>query len=529
VQNAASTIGTTAVTVGQLTVSAAADLGNELQHFANNLGDKAMAAAEQSQKLGNLMADQIQSHIDALGEDYKKLGSLAAGFAGDAWDGVKDHFSCFSPNTLLCPLLLPQFDCDAGSSIDLDFTEAALRVTGVNPKGDFGKSFGIASSAADLFEAADAASSGKVKLPGAEMVSEKLGKVKDRAQSLSLSQRSHEGLRDKMVKAPAGSCEHDLSLALDGQVELEPVLQLEVSGSGDATVTLTATASASLKVLIEAEGACSFSGERRFPKEPVTKTTCSGMFCIALMIQAVAQIDITGTVTGSVDADLEADFGITTQITVNLADGSVSATSQPTEFNHKEGLLFAAAMDGTIRFGLGPHFVVWPMPGVPVNILPMINAEIKGLGELEWTPNLTPSLIGQGANASSRPQPTTCAGASLNAFATSNITALGLPEALQAGLSTTWLAESVEQAILDGATAMLEVITGPAACIPGGEMVGDAVMSAAETASSAIASAIPDLHVSLPAILSQTITADEVWCQNLIQAGETCGGVLGCD
>lgn len=354
----------------------------------------------------------------------------------------------------------------------------------------------------------------------------KKGKIIDRTEDAS--QNSQEGLRDKLVKAPAGSCEHDLSLALDGQVELEPVLQLEVSGRGDATVTLTATASVSLKVLIEAEGVCNFSGERRFPREPVTKTTCSGMFCLALMLQAVAQIDINGTVTGSVDADLEADFGITFQITVDMATGSVSATSNATEFNHQEGMLFAAAMDGNIRFGLGPHFVVWPMPGAPVDILPMINAEVKGLGELEWVHGGTSSLIRQGVNSSNR-QPTTSAGASLNAFATSNIAALGLPEALQAGLSTSWLSESVEQAILEGATAMLEVVTGPAACIPGGEMVGDAVMTAAETASSAISHAIPDLHVSLPAINSQTITSDEVFCQQLLQAGDACGGVLGCD
>merc|ERR1712050_222729 len=99
---------------------------------------------------------------------------------------------------------------------------------------------------------------------------------------------------------------------------------------------------------------------------------------------------------------------------------------------------------------------------------------------------------------------------------------MGLSDALQAGLSMSWLQEAVEQAILEGATKMLQKVLGPLSgglqCLPGGGAVEGAVMSAAETAASTLASAIPSLDVSLPGMLSETITSDEVFCKNLITA-----------
>jgi hypothetical protein len=375
---AAKAVGKTAVKVGKVSVTAAKDLGSEIKHVATGLGKQAKNAAAQGKKLASKVAKDIESKVDALGDGVKKLGSLALGIAKDAWEGIKDFFSCFSPQKLLCPLLLPGCDCDAGSSITIDVDAVSLKAKCVAPTGDFGKSFGLSSSAGASFGAADASSSGKAKLPGVEKEGAKKGKVKDRNQAAA--EQAQAGLRDKLVKAPAGSCEHDLSLALDGEVEMEPVIELEVSATGDATISVSATASVSLDLLIEAAGSCSFSSERRFPKVPKTKVACAGYFCIALMLQAVAQIDINGQVTGSVNAGLAADFGIRTDITIDLATGSASATSKATEFNHQEGLEFAASMNGAITVGVGPHLVVWPMPGVPVDVFPTINAQVKASG-----------------------------------------------------------------------------------------------------------------------------------------------------
>lgn len=511
----AKTVGRTAVKVGRVTVTAAKDLGSEIKHVATGIGRSAKKAADEGKKLANKVGREIKSKADALGDGLEKLGSVAVGFAKDAWEGIKDFFSCFSPQKLLCPLLLPGCDCDAGSSIAIDFEAVSLKAKCVAPTGDFGKSFGLSSSADASFGAGDASSSGKAKLPGVEKEGAKKGKVKDRAETASEQARS--GLRDKLAKAPEGSCERDLSLALDGEVEMEPVIELEVSATGDATVKVSATASVSLDLLIEAEGSCSFSAERRFPKVPKTKVACAGYFCIALMLQAVAQIDINGALTGSVNAGVAADFGIRTEIIIDLASGSASATSSATEFNHQEGMSFAAAMNGAITVGLGPHLVVWPMPGVPVDIFPTINAQVKALGELEWMSEGSLGLI------------QTCAGASLNVFGNSDIGALGLPDALQAGLSTDWLQEAVEQAILEGATKMLEIVMGPLKCLPGGGAVEGAVMKAAESAASALAGAIPSLDVSLPSMLSETISSDEIFCRQLIEIGSVCEGSVGCD
>ena len=48
----------------------------------------------------------------------------------------------------------------------------------------------------------------------------------------------------------------------------------------------------------------------------------------------------------------------------------------------KNGFGFAASASGSARIGMGPSLVIFPMPGVPITINPMMNAEVRAMGTL---------------------------------------------------------------------------------------------------------------------------------------------------
>lgn len=48
----------------------------------------------------------------------------------------------------------------------------------------------------------------------------------------------------------------------------------------------------------------------------------------------------------------------------------------------KHGFGFAASASGSTRIGMGPQLVIFPMPGVPININPMMNAEVRAQGTI---------------------------------------------------------------------------------------------------------------------------------------------------
>ena len=48
----------------------------------------------------------------------------------------------------------------------------------------------------------------------------------------------------------------------------------------------------------------------------------------------------------------------------------------------KHGFGFAASASGSARIGMGPSLVIFPMPGVPITINPMMNAEVRAMGTL---------------------------------------------------------------------------------------------------------------------------------------------------
>lgn len=253
-------------------------------------------------------------------------------------------------------------------------------------------------------------------------------------------------------------------------------------------------------------------------------------------------------VTGSIGASLAADFGVSATVSMDLTGRNAAVTLQATEFNHDESLSFAASMGGVITIGLGPHLVIWPLPGAPVDFLPTKHAEVRALGTLDWSkPSSSRLLASSNASAESLRSSSasamsnssadelrtssSCAAAALNVFATTDVHGFGLPSALEAGLSTVWLEDAVASAILEGAAAMLEVVLGPLRCLPGGNAVSNIVTQAAETAASKIAGVIPSLDISLAGWNGINLANDELFCKQLVRTPNAgaCTDSVSCD
>ena len=59
---------------------------------------------------------------------------------------------------------------------------------------------------------------------------------------------------------------------------------------------------------------------RGFPDPPKKKIICGGKFCIVIMLQMVAELNLNGILTGTVEVSTEADFEVegTVRVTKNF-------------------------------------------------------------------------------------------------------------------------------------------------------------------------------------------------------------------
>ena len=62
--------------------------------------------------------------------------------------------------------------------------------------------------------------------------------------------------------------------------------------------------------------------------------------------------------------------------------GHADVDFQNPNIEHQFGFGLAASSTGSVRIGMGPQLVIFPMPGVPITITPMMNAEVRAMGTL---------------------------------------------------------------------------------------------------------------------------------------------------
>ncbi|CAE7940140.1 unnamed protein product, partial [Symbiodinium necroappetens] len=239
-------------------------------------------------------------------------------------------------------------------------------------------------------------------------------------------------------------------------------------------------------------------------------------FCIVFMLQFLAELEVKGTLTGTIETSADVDYEI---------KGTV------------DGFAIGASASTSVRVGMGPVFTVWPVPvpGIPINFNAMINAEAKALGTLQFgsgmfllqedqqfVPDYQQVVEKIGDVVEERMQAerqaTTiemCGAASLSAFADIDITAFALPSSFRAVLNSDLIVAEIQKAMAKGATALIQLISGPLRCIPGGDAVSGTIETVAETASDTITSLIPALDLDFTVKSIQLLEPQKLWCKEI--------------
>ncbi|CAE6921942.1 unnamed protein product [Symbiodinium natans] len=530
IKDAASTLGNVAVAaagavadVGEVVADATVDLAGDALHAAKH-------SIAQGVRLASTVGNEIASKATALGGEIAKLGPLAVGLAKAAWDEIKKFINCLAQSFTLCKMLIGNMcDCDGGSDVSASLSGLSMKCK-FKHTGDFAQGFGISSSSSSSFEMGDASSGGKIKLPG--------NLFQQQRKHSGTSLRSRKAMKGSKSKAPAGSCESSLELALEGVVQFEPTLSISLKTNGDTEVGVEGLVRASFDALATAEGGCGLSAERRFPQKPLKKVACAPPFCIIVLLQMVAEVEMSGVITGSAEVGASADFHIQGSVLVNPG-GHADADFQNPTIKHQEGFGLAASAFGSVRVGMGPVLTVWPMPGVPIVINPMFNAEVRAQGTLRLSSGMSlaetqavTSRTAVTANTSQVHHIDMCGAAAVNLYADVDIQGFAIPKPISAQLGTGWIKEKIEESILKGATALVSVITGPAACIPGAGAVTDFVMDAARAAAGTITGLIPNLHLDFTTPSMQLLGPTKLYCKEVFTSPgfdtAPCAAELGC-
>ena len=227
---------------------------------------------------------------------------------------IKKFVNCLDDNGLMCPILIgDRCDCPSGSSVRFDDGELVLKCV-VGKSAGFGVGVGFKAKPGLPFGPKKL---GKLQLPG-EIFEEKKAEVKQAFKP------TKGGLKNKMSGAPSGSCETSIDMAIEGHVQ--NALTFEMSTSGPkSTISISGAIGVSLDGMIKAQGSCKLTAEKRFPKVPKKKIVCYKAFCIIVMVQMVAQLEVSGVLTGTVELGAEVGFDISGSVTLDKTTGKATA------------------------------------------------------------------------------------------------------------------------------------------------------------------------------------------------------------
>ncbi|CAE7520894.1 unnamed protein product [Symbiodinium necroappetens] len=529
IKTVAEDIGKAAVQVGSVVADVGELAADATLHLAGDILQRAQSSIQQGVKLAEKVGKFIADKAVALGGEVAKLGPLVAGLAEAAWNEIKGFLSCFTESLTLCHVLLGgQCDCNAGSHVTPNASGFSMRCV-FDSSSDFASGFGIRAVPAQKFPGRTA--KGTVILPGDEYVQayKMAGQI----------MRSRQALKERKAKAPIGSCESALDLAFEGAAQFAPDISISMSFNGDTEISIKGLIRASIDALVSAQGSCAFHAEKGIPRLPKSKVICGAYFCLAIMLQVVAELDIKGMLTGTLEISADVDFEIEGTVTVNPS-GEAKANFRNPSIKHQDGFAIGASASSSVRVGMGPVLTVWPVPGIPINFHAMINAEAKAMGTLSFSSGMfllqeeSHHSTGTDMNASSTRSNEIgmCGAAALSTYADVDITSFALPSSFRAAISTSFLMDQITAAVIAGATAMTRLVTGAMACIPGGDAVENTIMSAANTAASAIAGLIPDLDLDFSVESIQLMAPQKLWCKEVFKTpgfdAAPCAAEIGC-
>ncbi|CAE7669316.1 unnamed protein product [Symbiodinium sp. CCMP2592] len=535
IQNVANDIGRVAVNVGNVIADVGELVADSTVQLAGDVLTRAQAAVNQGVKLAQSVGDEIARQATAIGNGVAKIGPLVAGLGAAAWNQIKSFVSCLAESLTLCHILIGDHcDCGPGKSHVTPSTSGLEMRCVFTTSSDFTGGFGLRASASKTFDG----SSGTTVLPGEEYM--------QAYKMANTALKSRETLKSKKAKAPRGSCETELEVAWEGAAQFTPDISVSMGFNGDTEISISGLVRASIDALVEGQGSCSFHAQRGLPKVPKTKVVCAGKFCLVFMLQFVAELEIKGTLTGTIETSAAVDFEIKGKVVVN-PKGKAESHFETPSIKHQDGFAIGASASTSVRLGMGPVFTVWPVPGIPINFNAMINAEAKALGTLEFRSgmlllqedeesrkldvNKQLHDVNDFMNATSNTIGL-CGAAVLTTFADIDITGFALPSGFRAVLNTDMIVDKISEAIMKGATALLQLITGPLKCIPGGETVSNTINSAANTASATLTSLIPSLHLDFNVKSIELLKPQKLWCKEVYKTPgfdqAPCAATLGC-
>jgi len=533
-------IGSDALTVARVTATTARDVGEiaveQTIALAKTTLEHARKTAEQGAKIATKVGNFIAEKAVQLGEGVEKVGPLAAGLGPAAWNTLKSLVSCVWQTLTLCHVLIGKHcDCSGGSYVSLRTDRMKMRCV-FRATSEFSKAMGVYASQK---------SNGKTSvLPGQDYA------PFEKAWDDVL--KSRRGLKEMQKAKPPGMCETELKVAVDGVTQWSPDVTATVYDNGDTVISISGDIRGSYDTLVTGQGSCSYKLRRGFPpppEGPITRKFCAGGFCVMISLEMVIELVGKGVLTGTIDMSNEVDFQISATVTANK-NGETDVQVSTLGMKHKEAVKIGASAEASLRLSAGPELVVWPMPGIPITFLPKFHAEAKAKGMIQHPPSsllldqesVRESSPWKSSNASlglleskeSRVKPPLpqCGAAAVSLYADFVITGFALPMWLKEWLNDSFLKQMIKDAMKEGAEAMIELMKGPATCVPFLNDATQAVTSAALEAGNRIANLMPELTLKWDFLSILLLKPQKLFCKEIYTTpnfeNSPCADQLGC-
>lgn len=497
-------------------------------------------------KLANKAKQAIENAAGSFADKMVKLGPLVAGLAAEAWSHIAKFWECMDATELLCTILIGNHcDCSRGKS-SVSFNNGLTVKCVMSKTADLSGGFGFSAKPGEMF--GGKSKNGKLQLPTGKEIKQEF-----RDMTKKLKKDARKALKPRTSQAPTGTCETSMDLAFDGLMQAALTIEMSTKGS-ITTMGISGTVRVSLDGLVKAQGSCSLNAEKWFPEKPKKKVICYKGFCIILLLQGVAELEVNGVLTGTLDLGADVDFDISGSVTVDKTTGHAEAKFETPKIKRQVSFGLGASAFASVRAGVGPFITVFPVPGVPVNFNPMLNLEARAQGDIKFEPppesvfmiqeneSATPSsslsmlqeAVSSNMSSGRSDMLKMCGAAALNVYIDTGITAFAIPLGFQASLDLKEITKGLTDAMLAGANAAIAVMEHTTKCLGLGFIgspVASTLRSVASKAAGVLTSIIPSLNLNFggkPVVLA----VPKVFC---VEAYKTpgfrsapCAAQLGC-
>ncbi|CAE7270353.1 hypothetical protein AK812_SmicGene3004 [Symbiodinium microadriaticum] len=378
IKDAANRIGQHAIAMGDEIQAAGEAVGEGVVDLAGDALDHAQKFAAEGAKLANKATQAIEHAAGSFADKMVKLGPLVAGLAAEAWSHIAKFWECMDATELLCTILIGNHcDCSRGKS-SVSFNNGLTVKCVMSKTADLSGGFGFSAKPGEMF--GGKSKNGKLQLPTGKEIKQEF-----RDMTKKLKKDARKALKPRTSQAPTGTCETSMDLAVDGLMQAALTIEMSTKGS-ITTMGISGTVRVSLDGLVKAQGSCSLNAEKWFPEKPKKKVICYKGFCIILLLQGVAELEVNGVLTGTLDLGADVDFDISGSVTVDKTTGHAEAKFETPKIKRQVSFGLGASAFASVRAGVGPFITVFPVPGVPVNFNPMLNLEARAQGDIKFEP-----------------------------------------------------------------------------------------------------------------------------------------------